>query len=209
MVKVIPNTFDGTVFKTALTFAYTFALRPGEYTIKGTKTTEHTLSFSHIKLFNSENNNFLQLCIDFGKTNRFNIKQYVTIACTCQLYDTNICVYHNIKDLIKLYKFFNFSTTKNDFLFRLHDNRVLNRDFMTHNLKLSLKKAGSDITNGTKLHGLRFGRITDLRVTGCPSWIIEKMARHSPNSKMTFYYTRMTSLEEAQQVYKFTKNHLS
>ena len=40
MVKVIPNTFNGTVFKTALTFAYTFAIRPGEYTIKGTRTTE-------------------------------------------------------------------------------------------------------------------------------------------------------------------------
>ena len=35
---------------------------------------------------------------------------------------------------------------------------------MTHNIKLSLKKVGSDITNGTKLHGLRFGKITNLRV---------------------------------------------
>ena len=205
-MALIPNTFNGQVLKTVFSFAYNFALRSGEYTIPGRKTNSKTLKISNVYIFTSNNRNYIQLSLTFGKTNRFNKNEILTVECTCTLNLKIICPYHNYLYLIKFYQLHNMYSD-DAYLFRWKNNHVISHYLISKYLFKLLFLLGIKRSPRIKLHGIRFGRITDLRVSGLPRWLIEKLARHSPNSRMTYYYTRLSSTEEAQFMTSYIKKY--
>jgi len=203
MFEYTPNNFNGHVLRTILSIAYSFALRSGDYVITGLQTTHRTLKFKNIYTFSNNNRLYIQLTLIYGKSNRYHKTEILTTECTCNIYNINLCPYHNFVKLKSLYISYNLYETSNTYLFMWKNKKVVNYYTLSKLYYALIEKTGRTVNLRYKLHGLRFGRITDLRASGCPAWLIEKLARHAPGSVMTYYYTRMSSTEEAQFIQKY------
>ena len=103
---------------------------------------------------------------------------------------------------LKTFANFKFESNVNSYVFLNSNGSLVTGAHVRAELKNSIKKlgiSGKDLST-FKPHSLRYGEITDLFAAGVEPWLVKKYARHTPDSKITFHYTRLQSEEEADLV---------
>ena len=204
--KIIPNSYNGTVLKFAFSLAKHFMLRSGDYSTESTKPNVRTLKFKNFRYFIFEGEEYLQITMKFGKNNRFHKTEILTRKCTCHIFNPIICVVHCYLTYFNMRKDLKNDVFSFDHVFKWYNNKLITTGDLSANLYFYLEELNICLDGHWKLHSFRWGGITDLRKAGVPDWIIRKIARHSPNSETTFYYTSFKATEEADEINKNLKN---
>ena len=189
---------EHTTIRAFFTFAKFFLLRIGEYAIYGNRINQYTLYWKHIRLFCYHNKWCAQLTLTIGKTNRNNKREILTIMCSCSYLDKRICAVHCLLELKNMRS----NTNSFNFLFTNINGKPINTIYVTKILNKALINCGITLSPQWRPHSFRHGGTTDLMAANVPKWIIEKLARWAPNSRMVYYYTSLTSTEECLKAFQ-------
>lgn len=194
MVKACNDSYNGRVLATIFVFAKSFSLRSGDYT-PNSKNPDF-LTWSNINLGSHNNIKYVTLSMTSSKTNQFGKPEILTQACACQIFSEDICVacqFFKYKDTYSE----RFNITKNAPLFRWEDGPTVQYHEFNEFFKKILISIGETPSKYLKPHGFRFGGITDMRRHKVEDWLITKNTRHTEKSELTWYYTILSSQEEA------------
>ena len=197
MVDLCNDTYNGIVLSTMFVFAKSFALRSGDYTISPKNDT--TLTWGNINLGIYNKLKFVTLSTTNGKHNQFNKPEIVTQACACNIFTSKVCIACLFFKYKQVYNN-KFGLSPKAPLFRWEDGATVTYSQFSKFFKLVLVEAGETPSKYLKPHGFRFGGITDLRRHKVEDWLIRKTAKHSPQSHLTWYYTVLSSEEEAFRI---------
>lgn len=197
LVATCNDSYDGGVLSTMFIFAKSFALRSGDYTI--TKKSPRFITWDDMQFTNHGNIPCVTLTLTCGKRNPYGKPEIMTQACSCEIFNKSICPPCTLLRYQQQYVQ-KFGSTDGLPLFRWGDGEKIQYKQFNEFFKEAMKNIGLQPSKYIKLHGFRFGGITDMRRFKVEDWLITKNTRHAKNSKLTWHYTQMSSQEEGLRI---------
>ena len=203
MIKQYSLSYLDIMWKTVWTTAKGYAFRCGEYASKTRKINERTLKWSQLEFTWKNNQEHLSITLDVSKTNRTHKTETITKKCICNAKCHDLCYVHWMK-LYRKYFIAKWGSTANKPVFLLPNGKLLLQAEVALELKKVLKAIGikNPVYPYWRPHSLRHGEITDLMDAGIELWLIKKLVRHTPNSKVTFLYTHLSSVRESEKLHE-------
>lgn len=198
MFQLIPDTFDGHMYKSCLSLGFFAALRSQEYVLSDGSVQTPPLHISSVKFFKQDDIQCMTITVPRSKTTSHGFS--VSLGCSL----TQICSVCTMKSYLKL----RYSSTNCDLshpLFVQSDGTILKKSVFTAYIK---KLAGQLGLNPCKFsaHSLRSGATTSAACVGFQDWELGTLG----NWKSDTYkrYIRNTENHTLKFSQRISKHHL-